>query len=264
MSKTGYALFFDIDGTLYFNGKISEENVRELNRVRENGNMIFINTGRSYGWCPDELVNGDVDWNGFICGSAFVVANGRVLCDKRLSRKCVEQVIRFCKEQKICANIEGVDNAHIIIPHGADDSFFTKTSFKPTQRAEFLRDNFENFLLSEQAKRITKISFLSPLTPKDVSEFDEMHFFHFDTYTEGILKGYNKASGISVIEKELSVPHEKTIAFGDSENDIDALDYAHTSVIVMHEDSVMADYPATAKITGEPTTAIARYLKENF
>ncbi len=264
VSKTGYALFFDIDGTLYFNGKISDENVRELNRVRENGNMIFINTGRSFGWCPSDIVNGGVNWNGFICGSCFVIADGRVLCDKRLSRKCVEQVIEFCKERKICVNIEGVDNAHIIIPHGADDSFFTKTSFKPTERAEFLRDNFEDFLLSEQAEKITKISFLTPLSPEDVSEFDEMHFIHFDTYTEGILKGYTKATGISVVERELAVPHEKTIAFGDSENDIEALDYASTSVVIMHENSKMKDYPATVKTEGEPTTAVARYLKENF
>ena len=263
MVKSGYALFFDIDGTLYFNGKISEENVRELNRVRENGNMIFINTGRSYGWCPDELVNGDVDWNGFICGSAFVVANGRVLCDKRLSRKCVEQVIRFCEERKICVNIEGVDKSHIVIPDGAAvPAHFA--SFKLTEKTEVLYNNFDSLLRSPMAEKITKVSFLSPLTPEDVSKFDELWFVHFNTYTEGILKGYNKATGISVIEKELGVPHEKTVAFGDSENDIEALDYAHTSVLVMHEGSAMTDYPATVKITGDPTTAIARYLKENF
>ncbi|MBR2339223.1 MAG: HAD-IIB family hydrolase [Clostridia bacterium] len=263
MSKTGYALFFDIDGTLYFDGKISEENVRELNRVRENGNMIFINTGRSYGYCPPELVGGEVLWSGFVCGSSYVYANGRVLCDKRLSRECVGKVIDFCIERCLCAVLEGVDNAYFIIPDGADDSFFTKTSFKKGA-AETVRDNFDSFLRSEAAEKITKISFLTPLSPEDVSGFDELWFIHFDTYTEGILRGYTKASGISVIEKELAVPHEKTVAFGDSANDIEALDYAHTSVLVMHGGSAMTNYPATEKITGEPTTAIARYLKENF
>ena len=264
MGKSGYALFFDIDGTLYFNGKISDENVRELNRVRDSGNMIFINTGRSYGYCPPELKNGDVRWNGFVCGSSFIIADGRVLCDVRLTADCVRHAVEFGCRRKIAVALEGIDRAYFIVPDGVNASFADTDTFLRSG-AVLIRDGFDRFLSSDAVNEITKLSFIAPLSPDDLREFDgDLWFIHFDRYTEGILKGFDKGTGISVVERALSVPHEKTVAIGDSDNDLAALDYAKTSVVVMHEGSTVENYPATVKTEGDPTTAVARYLRENF
>ena len=50
------------------------------------------------------------------------------------------------------------------------------------------------------------------------------------TYAEGFLIGHGKAALIKIIEEKLSLPHELTVAIGDSLNDTDMLKYAAVSV----------------------------------
>ena len=40
-----YAVFLNLDGTLMIDGKISEINRKAIVKSRENGHLIFINTG---------------------------------------------------------------------------------------------------------------------------------------------------------------------------------------------------------------------------
>ena len=53
MTNEKYAVFLDIDGTLYSSG-IPEENRIAIKKARENGHMIFINSGRAMGNIGDE------------------------------------------------------------------------------------------------------------------------------------------------------------------------------------------------------------------
>ncbi len=47
---------------------------------------------------------------------------------------------------------------------------------------------------------------------------------------KGFLIGHGKAALIKIIEEKLSLPHELTVAIGDSLNDTDMLKYAAVSV----------------------------------
>ena len=47
-------LFFDIDGTLWtMDGHIPESTREAIRRVRENGHLVFINSGRTRGYIRD-------------------------------------------------------------------------------------------------------------------------------------------------------------------------------------------------------------------
>ncbi len=47
---------------------------------------------------------------------------------------------------------------------------------------------------------------------------------------EIVRKGLNKAVGISLVAKDLNIPRERIIAFGDEDNDLEMIDYAGIGV----------------------------------
>ena len=51
-----YAVFLDIDNTLYCNGAVPERNIEAIKCAREKGHYVFINTARSYGFMPKDLL----------------------------------------------------------------------------------------------------------------------------------------------------------------------------------------------------------------
>ena len=57
MRSKRYAIFIDIDGTLYTSANGTPKvNIEAIKRVREKGHLVFINTGRSYGYIPEEII----------------------------------------------------------------------------------------------------------------------------------------------------------------------------------------------------------------
>jgi len=76
-------LFFDYDGTLTYNGRISEKNMYALAKAQAAGHKIFLNTGRSKGNVPDEVLS-QIPWNGMICGKGYMEYEGKVLFEHHL------------------------------------------------------------------------------------------------------------------------------------------------------------------------------------
>ena len=62
-----YALFLDIDNTLYYNGKVPKRNVDALAEARKLGHFIFLNTARSMGFIPKEMFD-EVPLDGAVAG----------------------------------------------------------------------------------------------------------------------------------------------------------------------------------------------------
>lgn len=250
-ARTGYALFFDIDGTLFFDGKLSDENRDALMRVKRAGNLIFINTGRSRAWCPDKVINCGVDWDGFLCGSSYIEIRKKVYMNDFIRPDTVKRIVNFSFDYNMPVMLEGDRNYYTTWRQIVDSILI----------GEAERDIF---LASEEVSRITKISFMQPLDERYYSLFPELYFIPFPTYTEGILIGHDKGTVIERVEEILDIPHEKTVAIGDSANDVAALDYAQTSVVIMHENSDMTEYPADIFSSGEPRCAVARVLEKMF
>ena len=89
---------------------------------------------------------------------------------------------------------------------------------------------------------MTKITFFDPLPADFDARFPALRRIEFATYAEGIQKGYSKATGMALLCEKLGVPRERTAAFGDSENDIEMLDYAAKSVIMHHAPASLDAY----------------------
>lgn len=83
------ALFFDYDGTLCFDGTVSEENRLALAKAQAAGHQLFLNTGRSKACIPPEILS--FPWNGLVAGVSYAELNGEVLLDEPLSRDCLKE-----------------------------------------------------------------------------------------------------------------------------------------------------------------------------
>ena len=61
-------IFFDIDGTIIpeDTGVIPESTKEVIKKAKENGNLVFINTGRTFSGITQPIF--DLEFNGYVCG----------------------------------------------------------------------------------------------------------------------------------------------------------------------------------------------------
>ena len=223
-----WLVFFDIDGTLLFPGGISPQNLRAIDRLRADGHKVFINTGRSRAMMLHALPPG-LHMDGYVCGSAYVEYGGRVLHNSLVDDETVRAVCRYAAEHNELLCLEGVDKLYTIGDVGMIETVDMTRSL-------------EKYLAEPAKLKVTKITFFDPLPTDFDARFPALRRIEFATYAEGIQQGYSKATGMALLCEKLGVPRERTAAFGDSENDIEMLDYAAKSVIMHHAPASLDAY----------------------
>lgn len=236
------AAFFDIDGTLFSHTihAIPESTRRTVNLLREKGIKVFIATGRSLKETK-RVPLGDMKFDG------YVTLNGQICLD-------AEEKILFE------APIKGEDGAYLL------DAFVNKKF--PLAIVE--KDRIYINYIDDSVIRAQK-SVNIPLLP--IKEYQGAPIYQFigymnreETgkiapkipnckitrwYDEGIdiiSKDGGKANGIQKVLEFYGMTKEEIIAFGDSDNDMDMLEFAGIGVAMGNaEESVkaVADYVTT-------------------
>ena len=215
-------LFFDYDGTLTHGGVISEKNKEYLARAQAAGHKIFLNTGRSKGNMPDHVLR-DIPFDGMICGAGYMEYEGRILFEKHMPVSTLEEGLKYAREKGCRVLYEGVEKLY---------------SNEPNQ---WLLDIDEHLPFSDE-HRITNMTIGRALDPEDRDRFSQCKVVELATYFEVMPKDVGKATGLKFIEDNMGVPHEDIIVFGDSENDVEMLKYAATSVIMNHAPDFLDEY----------------------
>lgn len=88
------ALFFDIDGTIISEqtGRIPNSTIEALTRAKENGHLLFINSGRTRCSIPPVLL--PMPFDGFLCGCGTeLIYNGESFYHHTLSPDAVHSII---------------------------------------------------------------------------------------------------------------------------------------------------------------------------
>ncbi len=215
-------LFFDYDGTLTHGGVISEKNKEYLAKAQAAGHKIFLNTGRSKGNMPDHVLR-DIPFDGMICGAGYMEYEGKILFEEHMPTATLEAGLEYARAKGCRVLYEGVENLY---------------SNEPNQ---WLLD-IEEYLPFDDSMRITNMTIGRALDPEDRELFSECKVVELPTYFEVMPKNVGKATGLKYIEDNLGVAHEDIIVFGDSENDIEMLKFAHTSVIMNHAPEFLSEY----------------------
>lgn len=103
-------VFFDVDGTLVdcWKGieKPTEKTKEAIRRLKENGYLTLIATGRPMSFLSDELkelgVSGYITSNG-----TYIELNNKVILNEEVKQEIVDDIIDFCGKEKIDYILEG-------------------------------------------------------------------------------------------------------------------------------------------------------------
>ena len=232
-----HLIFSDVDGTLLFhNTEVCVKDLQALRRLQSEGHEIFLNTGRSRCIVPQVLTD-VIDFDGFVCGSTYVEYHGEVLHRASFTDASIRAICRHAKENGWRVIIEGETEAYGI--HGG--------VFHPCTD---ITDDLETYLKAPKDMRITKFTFDCDVSDELAARFPGIRFINFGGYSEGIVRGYDKAFGMRFLGEKLGIPRENTVAFGDSVNDTEMLAYAGKSVI-MHSAPASLDRYATLRAAAD-------------
>lgn len=201
-----YAIFLDIDGTIFDRNVVSQPVIDAIDRARSCGHKVFINTARGYVGMPKQIY--DLDFDGFVNSSSLEVCLGnRFIHRKFIPTERAKEIARFAFENHISLCLEG--EVRIDINRSVADANNTET-FEEVEK-----------ILGE--KSVCKLVVDTRFTDEQKATLFTEFTFHGG---EVIFKGYDKAFGIKLIEKELNIPHQNTVAIGDTGSDISMIEYA--------------------------------------
>ena len=225
-----HLLFFDIDGTLLDDEEkvVPESAVNALRKVRENGHLTFICTGRCKNIWPQEIL--DIGFDGVVggCGTNIFYHDEELLhatLPPELQREIADDLTRW--------HIDGV-------LEGKVKAYFRRDYWMPVVKAIFEENGMfselcQNCWEDEEVPEFDKMALWFDES-SDMAAFKEKYEDRFTfilrdpTFYEVVPKDYSKATGIAFLCDKLGISRENTMGFGDSTNDLPMLEYTGVSI----------------------------------
>ena len=235
------ALFFDIDGTLLSekDRQVPHSAVLALKKARENGHLVFINTGRTY--CQTKGIRAMVETDGLLCGcGTYIVAEDCVLYNRVVPETERSEIKDCIDEFNLEGILEGVNGCSI------------KKSPTRFPLVERLRRSLEaegtalGLDYEEDKLEFSKFCALAD-EASDVEGFCKA----LDTFQvidrgggfyECVPKGHSKATAIEFILNRYQIPKKDAWVFGDSTNDLSMFEYADNAVLMEVHDAALEPF----------------------
>lgn len=221
--KDPHIIFIDFDGTLISDSYyIPPENIEAIVAVRKLGHKVFLNTGRSFANCPEELLKYSDCFDGLICGNgSFILYEGNVIRNVHLPFELFYSIFVYFFEhpEKACV----FQSSKEIIKTGYNADKFCPEG-KIIHSLDEIKENYSDI-------KINVFCAEGHLDPDFYDLFgDKIQVYQCKTYADCVTKGFSKAVGVNKIIEMLEIPIENTVAIGDSENDLPMFSCCGTSV----------------------------------
>jgi hypothetical protein len=223
--------FFDIDGTLTSekDGSIPDSAVIAIREARANGNLMFINTGRTYSNVESRFK--DIGFDGIVSGCGTnIFYHGEELMHVEQSREITKIIIDCARKL----------NADIIYEAKTEVVFDLYKPIKaPAARRLYYEYREKHYDMShnpESEDFVLDKFCVWFASEKDIPEFCEVSDRYFTCIDRGGLfrefvpNGYSKATGIQFLVDHFGLKLSDAYAFGDSNNDLPMLMYVPHSV----------------------------------
>lgn len=233
VNKDTKLLFFDIDGTLitedgrrYF----PESAKKALRQARENGHLVFINTGRVMCNITEEIKSAGFD--GFVCGcGTYISYRDQVVFHNELNRKLCHDIAMICRKSRMYGLYEHTDGVYLDGCNKDNEllkemvGYFRNNGINVGEDIEDGRFIFDKFCCWYDEKSDLQ-GFKNAIEP---------YFDYIDregNFCEIVPKGFSKATGIQVLLDRFDLPLTNAYAFGDGNNDAPMLSYVPNSIIM--------------------------------
>ena len=210
-----WAVFLDMDNTLTAKGEVIPANLAAICRARAAGHKIVLNTGRSYGFIPKHVLE-TVPFDCVIAGcGCYIRAGDELLLNVCIPDDVLREMVAYFSRSGLPCFYEGVEDNYV----------------QNAERPGFIQiHNYEQ--MSGRATKITIFSSSETRLPDEILIPLQRHFKYIShpRYSEGVLLGYSKATGMDRYLEYAGIPLSRSIAMGDSANDTEMLEHAAVSV----------------------------------
>lgn len=249
-------VFFDLDGTLLNNdSEIDADSIEALERLKENGAVPFIATGRSHIQVDHVLEKTVID--------SFISLNGQYIqCEG-------EDIYKGIFDQGVLNRIKRkVDETNISV------SFYSTEAFKVTERDpimvrayDFIHTQIPDVDPDYYKEKDILMALLftenKDIDQEFIDSFPELSFYRNSPFSiDTILKVNSKAVGIDRVLKAKNWYDVPVYAFGDGPNDIEMLKRADYSIAMengIDEIKSIADVVVKSNIEGGIAEGLAHF-----
>ena len=220
-------LFFDIDETLISHKTftIPESTKTALRKAKENGHLIFINTGRTKSLIGDDIK--ELNFDGYVCGcGTHIEVKDKVLYSNVVSKEKYNTILNSLKKYELNAILEGEEA--IYVDKDVEDDFLLSNLRK--QNYPIKPYDLDNMIFNKMFIRYNDNKYINDFCEEIKEIFD--YIDHGKGTRELVPKGHTKGSGIDFLVNYFNIDKKNTFAFGDSNNDISMLENVSNSIVM--------------------------------
>lgn len=247
-SQTQKAAFFDLDGTLAcHNLPPLPEDVDAIREFRRRGHLAFLCTGRSTGFLYDDVLN--IGFDGIVAGAgAYIEVGGALLFRRVITGEQLRRITTYFTAVRQTCILEGEHS--MFLAFNAGDAVRPHPMISPADIT----------MSWTEQNPITKLTIYGQVDG-DARQMlgEELSVIQHPTYAEIIPGGCSKGDGIRRVLAVTGISREDALAFGDSHNDLDMLQYAGLGVAMGNADETVraaADYVTAT----QPEAGVAKAL----
>ncbi len=214
------ALFFDLDGTIVsdITGEIPQSTKNALKKAKENGHILFVNTGRTICRIGQEIK--DLGFDGYLCGcGVYLTYHDRVVFEKKIEKARMKEIV----DMAVACNIDGVFENHDAVYYSKEKSRFANME---KLKALYKKEGLPQGTYIENGDYVFNKFYVNTDENSDIDRFFALVSADFEIIDreygayEFIPKGYSKGTAMEMICAPLGITKENFYAFGDSGNDI--------------------------------------------
>lgn len=267
-SMKQHLIVLDLDGTLLTdNHTISPKTKQTLMKAKEAGHLIMIATGRPFRasniyYQELGLTTPIVNFNGAYIhhpkNPSWQAIHSPI--DMRVVHDVIDSVDKYPYENLIA---EVIDDVYIHVEAPTMMNIFKMGDPKVTigNLRGNLNENPTSLLIHANENNV-------PLIRRHLQEVHAELIEHRRwgapfNIIEVVRKGLNKAVGVSLIAKDLGIPRDRIIAFGDEDNDLEMIEYAGIGVAMGNGISELKNI--ANEVTGTNNEdGIANFLSERL
>lgn len=238
------SIFLDVDGTLVSgHATMNPKVIEAINRARQNGHCVFICTGRNKTGIKYELAKADFD--GIIASAgSYIEIDNKVIHSVYFNKLLVDKISKVFDENNIYYNYECTDVTYM--SKKMVELFIGGVNFESgnIELEKMMQEEFKKFSIQDLSlynnQDIHKICFIATdqidveRAKKQLGDDINMVIHDiFDATTingELISKVDNKATAIKQVIDYLGIDKKDTIAFGDSMNDYEMINFVECGI----------------------------------
>lgn len=221
-----HLICIDIDGTLTvdFPGTVPQENRTAIEQARARGHKVVVNTGRSYFNLPPTLRDPSFPLDGLICANGSYIRFGdEIVQNKTFAPDLLEDLLSFFLfEDDRFALFEGET---MLMKTRTRSDLYGDPGVQIYHPDE-MHDKFKGVGFND-------FSCEGELSDAFLARFaHRLELFQCETFADGTVPGCSKAVGMRLAAAHLGIPMTRTVAIGDSANDVPMLREAAVSVVM--------------------------------